>query len=339
VATVRSQLLPVNLLFVLDRSDSMNCNPPPTTHSQTCENEPGRADISVPSKWEITQQALVEALGQLPSTSKVGLSYFSADDACAVSATPDVPLAALDSGQLSALKTSLAGVVPKGGTPLVGATILAYQHLHTLALANAISGNSFVVLLTDGQQSDQCSDGPRCGDARECTALLTDREAPKAAGPGVGIRTFVIGAPGSEPARTALSQLASRGGTAAPGCDADAGACHFDMTQQSDFATALTLALTAINGRALTCELPLPTADGVQLDLDLVNVLHIPGDGTQTRVIPRDFRAACEQGTEGWRYSRDLARIELCSATCGKLRADEAARLDVVVGCPAAQPI
>jgi hypothetical protein len=78
------------------------------------------------------------------------------------------------------------------------------------------------------------------------------------------------------------------------------------------------------------------TVDGVQRDLDLVNVLYIPGDGTPTRVVPRDFRAACDHGTEGWRYSRDLARIELCGATCGKLRADEAARLDVVIGCPAA---
>jgi hypothetical protein len=66
---------------------------------------------------------------------------------------------------------------------------------------------------------------------------LINVEAPKAL--RVGIKTWVIGAPGSEPARHMLSNLARAGGTARkdcdPGNDADptSGNCHYDMTESS----------------------------------------------------------------------------------------------------------
>ena len=37
------------------------------------------------------------------------------------------------------MQASLQNVTPGGGTPLVGATILAYKHLHMLALDRRIS--------------------------------------------------------------------------------------------------------------------------------------------------------------------------------------------------------
>src|SRR5689334_14195759 len=43
-AAVKTELLPTNVLFVLDRSASMLCNPPPTTESAACEDKPERAD-------------------------------------------------------------------------------------------------------------------------------------------------------------------------------------------------------------------------------------------------------------------------------------------------------
>ena len=56
-STVESKLLPANILFVLDRSASMQCNPPPTTQSAACEQEPMRSRANQPSKWEITTAA------------------------------------------------------------------------------------------------------------------------------------------------------------------------------------------------------------------------------------------------------------------------------------------
>jgi Mg-chelatase subunit ChlD len=337
-ASVQSELLPANLLFVIDRSGSMNCNPPPTTDSMACESNPTRADSAKPSKWEITRDALDAAMRQLPASASVGISYFSNDDSCGVSSTPSVALGALGAQQLAALKASLDSVTPSGGTPLVGATILAYKHLHALALQQKTAGNAFVVLLTDGQQSDQCSDPARCADAIACTDLLLDTEVPKAVGAGADIRTFVIGAPGSEPARAVLSQIALEGGTAPKGCNAMAGECHFDMTRKADFAAALSDALTTITGKAASCELPLPSSSGATLDKSFVNVVYTPGDGSGARVVPQDMRAACDAGAQGWQYSADATRIELCGAICDSVRADKKAHLDVVLGCPAQGP-
>lgn len=337
-ASMQSELLPSNLLFVIDRSASMACNPPPTTASILCEMNPVAADPKLPSKWQITRGALSSAISALPAETVVGLSYFSNDDACGVHSNPSVPLAKLDDAQRSVIAVSLANVEPSGATPLVGATILAYQHLHQLALAGAIHGKQFVVLLTDGQQSDACSDPDHCTGQQACTDLLVNQEVPKAAGLGVGIKTFVIGAPGSEPARRVLSQIAKNGGTAPSGCDVTAGNCHFDMTTQAKFDQALADALTQIAGRALSCELPMPRPDGGQVDPQLVNVVYSPANGSQPTLIFKDDHAACDTGADGWQYTDNGTKIELCGPSCTKVKNNRGARVDVVLGCPVRAP-
>lgn len=337
-STVESSLIPTNMLFVVDRTGTMACNPPPTTESSACEQTPTRADPNQPSKWAITSEALIQAMKTLPDTATVGISYFSNDDACGVHPNPSVPLAPNTQTQQMAMEASLRSVSPGGGTPLVGATILAYRHMHDLALAGSITGNEFVVLITDGEQSEQCSYEPRCTDAQSCYDVLLDEEVPKAAGPGVGIRTFVIGAPGSEPARAVLSTIASLGGTAIEGCDPARGDCHFDMTTQADFGQALSEALGAIVGEAITCELDIPVPEpGEQVDLNRLNVIHSTSNG-EAAVVPQDTRAPCDGGANGWQYNEDQTQIRLCGDICNTVRADENARVDVVLGCPVQRP-
>jgi len=336
-ATVESALLPTYLLFVIDRSGSMICNPPPVTASDACESNPTRADATMPSKWEIVQSALLATLHTLPADVSVGISYFSNDDACGVHPTPSVAVRPLDDAQLSAAQASLEGITPGGGTPIVGATVLAYQHLHDRALAGELVGNKFVVLLTDGEQSEQCVDQARCDSAAACTELLVSQEAPKARKPGVDIRTFVIGAPGSEPARTMLSELAVAGGTAPEGCDPAAGECHFDMTKKSDFAAALADALAAITGSAATCELPVPMGDEAP-DLTRLNVVYSPGDGSDPLLLRQDTSHGCADGADGWQYGSDDTTIKLCGPICDTVRSDRGSRVDVVLGCPVQGP-
>ncbi len=336
-SSMESTLLPSNLLFVIDRSASMACNPPPTTDSMVCEQDPVAVDAMLPTKWEITRGALRTAIQALPSDTVVGISYFSNDDACGVHENPSVPLAKLDDAQRTGIEASLANVEPSGATPLVGATILAYKHLHDLALAGKIHGKQFVVLLTDGQQSDACSDPQLCSGQQACTDLLVNTEVPKAAGSGVGIKTFVIGAPGSEPARGVLSQIAFNGGTALPGCSVALGNCHFDMTTQAKFDQALADALTQIAGRALSCELPLPQPPSGTLDRTLVNVVYSPADGSDPRLILKDDRP-CDSGADGWQYAPDETNIRLCGPTCDSVRKDRGGRIDVVLGCPVRAP-
>jgi hypothetical protein len=335
-ATVMSQLLPSNLLIVLDRSASMACNPPPTTDSVSCEDNPVRSDPVLDTKWEITRDALERAIDKLPPETVVGLSYFSNDDSCGVHSLPSVPLSPLDPRQVSALRASLSNVTPNGATPLVGATVLAYRHLHSEALAGEIHGAKYVVLITDGEESDICSDSSRCSDAEECTRVLLEQDVPKAASPGVGIKTFVIGAPGSETSRTVLSAIAQQGGTAPDGCEVSQGNCHFDMTRQARFNTeALEEALGDIACRALSCELPVPDpGKGGSIQLAPLNVIYSPADGSQPRLIPQDARKSCDRGADGWQYSEGKEKILLCGPTCERIRADRGARLDVVLGCP-----
>jgi hypothetical protein len=334
-SSVQSDLLPANILFVIDRSGSMLCNPPPTTDSAQCELMPVRANASEPSKWEVTSGALIDALKTLPPTATVGISYFSNDDSCGVNSKPNVPLAADSQGQQATIAASLKQVTPAGGTPIVGATVLAYKHMHEQALAGAIYGNQYVVLITDGQQSEQCGNTGSCTDAKSCTDYLVTQEVPKAAGKGAGIRTFVIGVPGSEPARTVLSQIAEAGGTGTPGCSVTQGDCHFDMTKVSDLAKSLAGALGTITGQTIACELPVPQPDTGAIDLKAVNVIYTPGSGAaNAKIVAQDTAQPCDSGANGWQYSADNTKIRLCGAICDTVRADPGARVDVALGCP-----
>ena len=334
-ASVQSQLLPSTLLIVLDRSASMACNPPPITDSVSCEANPTRSRADMDSKWEITRSALERAIRKLPADTVIGLSYFSNNDSCGVHPLPNVPLSPLDLRQLSALSASLDNVTPDGATPLVGATVLAYKHLHSKALAGEIHGSKYVVLITDGEQSDICTDATRCEDAADCTRVLLEQDVPRAASSGVGIKTFVIGAPGSENSRTVLSAIAQQGGTAPDGCEVSKGDCHFDMTRQDRFdADALQETLTEIAGRALSCELPLPQPASGTVELERLNVIYSPPGGSAPQLIPQDARKACNRGANGWQYAPGAAKILLCGEPCERALKERGGRLDVVLGCP-----
>jgi len=165
-----------------------------------------------------------------------------------------------------------------------------------------------------------------------------DDEVPKSASPGADIRTFVIGAPGSEPARAMLSQLAVEGQTARAGCRPSAHDCHLDMTQSADFSAALGDALAVIRGESSHCELPLPAADDAgALDLSRLNVV-LSSDDRPSVVLPRDERMACDAGANGWQYDARRAVLALCGDPCRRLRDEPSVHIDVVLGCPVVGP-
>jgi hypothetical protein len=334
--TAQSSLLPANILFVVDRSGSMACNPPPTTSSEQCETDERRADPNLPTKWELTTQALTIALETLPETTVVGVSYFNNGNDCGVDMIPNVPIWRNTAAQRSTISSSLADIQPSGDTPLVGATVLAYRYLHDAALSNMITGNQYVVLITDGEQSEQCSDPSRCSGAAACTQLLLG-EVARARGDGVNILTFVIGAPGTEHTRSVLSQIAVAGGTALPNCNPDQGNCHFDVTSTPDLGAALQKALQSIAGQTLTCQLPMPRSDGGVVDPSRLNVVFTPHTGP-AKVLRQDNHAPCASGADGWQYSPDYAQIQLCGTTCATVRNDSGGRIDVVLGCPVIGP-
>lgn len=337
-ATEPSSLLPSNLLFLVDRSGSMKCNPPPTTSSEECEMNEIRASDALPSKWELTRRAVLTTMSTLSNTNAMGISYFSNDSRCGVSSLPNVPVAPNSVAQREVIYSSFAGIKPNGSTPLVGATLLAYKYLHQSAgQEGGISGNSYVVLITDGEQSEACSDPMYCSDAQSCSELLIQQAAVAARG-DINIRTFVVGVPGSEHGSTVLSRLAKAGGTAPKDCDPLVDSCHFDISREDNLESALQQALQRIAGQTFTCELALPTPkDGSAVDLTHVNVVFTPSAGP-AQVIPQDLSAACEAGSQGWQFDEAQQLIRLCGRSCSTVRADRAGRIDVVLGCPVRGP-
>jgi hypothetical protein len=230
-----------NILFLIDRSGSMQCNPPPTTDSNACEFFPTRADPNMPSKLEIVQQAMSMSFNQLLPTmpgqpvTRAGLAELSTDDKCGAS-DPLVPVTEVSPPFLDTMRMQLMALVPNGTTPIVGAVTAAYQYFEMNAAM--FPGMRHVILVTDG--ADTCA-GP--GGIQQ----LISTTAPMAL--SQSIQTWVIGAPGSENARSMLSHLAKAGGTARPNCDVgtapNTGNCHFDMTM-GDFATTFGMALSQI---------------------------------------------------------------------------------------------
>jgi Mg-chelatase subunit ChlD len=238
----------ITILFVVDRSGSMNCNLPPATSSTDCEmmSPPAKVDASQPSKWEVISRTLASSMAKLAMLDggvrmRAGISFFSIDGACGAASTPAVSVDAMSQAHLGAMQSALSKQKPSGGTPIVGATMLAYKHLYQ---SLQIEGNAHVVLITDG--SDSCASfyaaqpSIAAGDQVE---KLIGSGAPSAL--GVGIKTWVIGAPGSEVGRSTLSNLAIAGGTrrspdCTPGSATDplVGDCHYDMTM-GDFESTL----------------------------------------------------------------------------------------------------
>jgi hypothetical protein len=345
--------LPSSILFVLDRSGSMACNPPPLQDSVSCETNAVPVDGTQPSKWQITVSALqtvFDSLLEKNSTAQIGLSFFSNDNTCGVHSTPSVPLSAVTPAHVAALKAVLDGTVPSGGTPLVGATTLGYAYLHQEAFDAAgcvepcgAPGNRYLVLMTDG--TDSCptpvraEDAAECNAAGSCTNFLVQKEAPLAA--QANIKTFVIGAPGSEPARGYLSELAYVGGTARSStCTHDpassTGDCHFDMTSTQDFAGALASALGSVSGAALGCEFAVPETD-VVVTPGSVNVQYRPAMGSP--VCFSYDPAPCGAGSNGWQFAKlsdgsdDLSRVVICGSACDQVRTDAMAKVDVILGC------
>lgn len=323
-----SKQLPTSLSFVVDRSRSMLCNLPPLQSSAECEQTPVPRDPSAATKWRIVQDALVKTFDMLPGGSALSaLTFFSNDGECGVHSKPSVELAPLSDVQRNALSSAVQGARPNGKTPIVGATILAYAHLHQEAKA---PGNRFVVLITDGAES--------CNPDK--IGQLLDVEVKKAR--DANIRTFVIGAPGSEGARAFLSELAFRGGTAqSPSCKhdiagaPDQGDCHLDMTKSEDFAAALGSALGVVSSAAVGCDFAVP-GSGNTSD---VNVQYTPSSGQTPICFPADESKPCNAGANGWQFakkqdgSRDTSRVVVCGPACDSIKKDPAARVDILVGC------
>jgi len=300
-ATAKAQ--PAVLELVVDTSGSMNQDAPGSTQS----------------KWEVTRDALTAALGTIPDGNAVGLFFYPGpDNGTCIDTTTTVPIAVLDATHRQTLNDRISNQRTNGGTPTHDAYMVGLGQLTSTNLMGA----KFLVLITDGAPTFALNCVGNGRDMVDSTALIGQVTNALTG----GIKTFVIGSPGSEPARGALSQMATAGGTAQPNC-ADTGPnyCHFDMTAQTDLGAALKGALDKITGQVLSCTYTIPDpGDGQQIDPKKVNVQHNGVD------VPRD--PSDTQCNTGWNYSPDQTQIVLCPDTCNRVKS-EGGDIKIVYGC------
>lgn len=332
-SSVTADRSPAHLLFLIDRSGSMNCNLPPIQSSTECEANPQKVNQGEPSKWEVTETALVDAFTELENADplpSIGMAYFNSDNYCGFPASPDVALTQLSGDastdpHLAAITASLGGVAPLGYTPIIGTMMNAYNYLYTNE--SSFDGLLFVVLLTDG--------------AETCDPNNTDLLVQKSLEASwLGIRTFVLGAPGSEDARAFLSQIAYNGGTPTdPNCDrsgapANAGDCHIDMTLATDFAQALADALTRISTEVLSCvfDVPEPGPGDPPVDLQKVNVKWTDSSDNEEYIL-QDNGDCDDPNNAGWQYQDNNTKIVLCGSACEDVLNDPGGSVDIELGC------
>jgi hypothetical protein len=274
---------------------------------------------------------LLEGIDLMPSATSLGVVFYPDVDTNAATCfdrQADVPVEPLGEGsspQRNQIRRAFQAEDPRGSTPTHDAYRYALGELG--AVANI--GQRFLVLITDGTPTYalNCQGSGTPQDPADPAPLV-----PEAANAlGRGIKTFVIGSPGSEDARRSLSEMAEAGGTAIPGCSHDGQPryCHFDMTEEADFAVGLRDALASISGLALSCsyDIPAPPNGGV-LDPSKVNVIFTPPDGQQ-ELIGQSAPGTC---TDGWQYSANQSQVLLCGQTCDRVKASNG-RLALEFGC------
>lgn len=325
---------PAVLEFVIDTSLSMN-EVPGASSQPNQPGRPGMPTASGPTKWQSTRDALKSVIESLPDTIAAGLLFYPnmANQARSQPASPDtcvntragIAPALLSNAQKMTLRAALDATSPNGWTP----TDAAYQYaLQSALIPSQIPGDKYVLLITDGQptlRGDCTSAGNGAG------AGITPVESQPivdhvAAALGRGVRTFLIGSPGSEGGRAWMSEAAIVGGTAAAGCKLMGPPyCHLDMTTASDFGAALKAGLNKLTG-AIACTYDIPDpGQGQVIDQNLINLVDTTPSGTQL-VLPDDD-ADC---TEGYRIAGN--QVVLCEGTCSRVQRDHDS-IQLLFGC------
>jgi hypothetical protein len=326
------ELLPAVLQIVVDVSASMR---------ETTRATGGR------TKWEITRDALTEAVENLPESTSVGMLYYPnrqtrasdvpLDVTACVNTGAMIPIALLDgagSDQRLTLTGSLRVVEPNGSTP----THDAYRYALEQGLyPSRAPGNRYMLLITDGAPTLalQCL-GQGVPQSPQPTGPIVDEMSGARQN---GVRTFIIGSPGSEvsvnggDARPWMAEAAVMSGTANAGCSVNGpNFCHIDLTQVNDFAEALRAALAQVTGAIASCTYELPVPSGNQtLDLSQVNVIYTSPNG-DAELIGRNDTPNCDVG-----WQLDGSNIVLCGSTCDTVQANSAASLELLFGCASAQ--
>lgn len=321
----------VNVLLVVDKSGSMLDKPTGFTVD----------------KWTALKSAMGDALGAVKLDISFGLDLFPATGdpqnptplACEMpsSAAITVPVAA-GTTSVPAIIAALKVADPGGGTPTSAALQRALAYFTTGAGAT-LKGDKYVLLATDG--------GPDCNAALTCDAATctTNMDGKCPASPAnccdptkfgtdagtrclddgatktqiealakKGIKTFVVGIPGSEAYKASLDAFAVAGGEVNPNAPP-----KYFAVDAAGGTQGLSTVLASITKQLVTsCSLKLTSQPQ---DTRLINVLV---DGVRVA-----------KGTDGWTLDEATTppTIQLLGSTCAKVEADGVQSVQVLLGC------
>lgn len=240
-----------------------------------------------------------------------------------VASTPPVPLAPALAAR-DAAWAWFQGQEVDGFTPTLSALQNAYAYMKN----QDVDGQRYVVLFTDGVPTVHGTDfGPEAFDACGAEGDILEAVSEAASGP-TPVKTFAIGAPGSEGATDLLGQIATIGGTARTSpCDAAQGECHYTI-DQDDFGAKLQGVLDTIAGLVGDCTFDMPEGNE-DADPNLVNVGIENQDGINP--VYRD-----PAHLDGWDFA-DAAQtqIQLYGEACSAYNARPANEVVIVLGCEA----
>jgi hypothetical protein len=307
------------------------------------------------TKWNITRNALVGAMGSLSPSVWIGVQFFPNKQTGSWGASPQqphttcvnqadnvniAPLNTPGSAQRLAIDGAFGRVSPVtgAGTPTLDAYELALEEIYG---RSDLPVDKFLLLITDGQPTyaEWCVGNGVPTVTNPTLQELTDPIVNRvSAARAAGVRTFVIGSPGSEQgadtsidARPWLSRAARAGGTELPGCvDTAPNFCHFDLTGSQNFATNLALALQQIANTVVPCIYDVVPPDGGTIDTEKINVFYTSGG--QRYLVVQNESSTCELG---WHFvaNTNQTQIEICGSTCDQIKSDPGATMDLFYGC------
>lgn len=324
---VEGESLPSVLELVVDVSSSMKNQAPGTNRS----------------KWEVTRDALINAVpgaasgGGLGAGIGVGLLFYPNTKATANASPVDITSCvntsaivppALLGGSTGAQRTKIRDAIQQAVLQLSTPTHDALKYAFENGIQKTkLAGKRFMLLITDGTPTLSLGCVNKSGNFNGVDPEPIVEQIQAAA--DAGIKTFLIGSPGSEDNRKWMSRAARIGGTALPNCsDNGPNYCHMDMTTAPNFSDELAKGLATVAGAITPCNYAFPPPpSGQTIDANLINVILTSSSGSQLAV--RDDQGDC---TQGWKLTSNN-EIQLCADTCKAVQQDPTVSVDVVFGC------
>jgi hypothetical protein len=297
--TITPNKAPVDVLIVLDRSDSMGYSmgddcycasyPANLRQGSLCNPQPDNCD----HRWNVVSAAVDQTVAANPQLNW-GLDLFSAPNSpsCSVSLAPQVQIGA---NNVQPIQSLLATMDLQLWTPTAAAVNAARMYLGTVK-----DGNDKVILLaTDGEPN--CKNGKAASDDD-----MPNTVAAVAAAAAEGFPVYVVGI-GPAFAVANLDQLAQVGGTG-----------HY---YPADSAQALADSLATISKIvSTTCEFQTPTSP--------------PDDSKVWVYVDKTLINQVASNTEdGWMFGATSSNIVLTGSYCANLLAGAPSTVQIIFGC------